>query len=237
VTVQLPAPGNFTLSSDADSPDIDGAFNLIWTDSEGANNYSLYMFDKDITEINESLTLLANQTAISPFPISGLSEGEYYFAVVAYNNTGETMSNTEYVLVQFLPPGDFDLSSDADTPDTDGAFDLIWTSSEGADNYSLYMFDKMITEINSSLTLLANQTATSPFPISGLVNGEYYFAILAYNEHGATMSDNEYVIVFIPDSNGDKTVIIIPGYSFILILCIGFILVFLLIKKSYQKIK
>ncbi len=130
-------------------------------------------------------------------------------------------------------PGNFSLFSDADDPDPDGAFDLIWTDSEGADNYSVYMFDKFITEINESLTLHANQTAISPFPISGLLNDEYYFTILAYNENGATMSNNEYIIVYLPDSNGDK--IIIPGYSFILILSIGFIVSLLLVKNTLHK--
>jgi len=132
-------------------------------------------------------------------------------------------------------PGNFFLTIDKNVVYEGGNITFFWTASEGADNYSVYMFDRLITEINSSLTLRANQTAISPFPISGLVNGEYYFTILAYNEHAATMSDNEYIIVYLSDSNGDKTVIVIPGYSFILILSIGFIVSLLLVKNILRK--
>jgi len=226
-------PGDFSLSSDADNPDPDGAFIINWTDSEGADYYTLYLSNSPITYVSKNHMLITNVTEPGEVPLSGLRTGEYFIAAVAYNGTGQKFSNNVQVTVQLPAPGNFTLSSDADAPDTDGAFNLIWTDSEGADNYSVYMFDKFITEINESLTLLANQTAISPFPISGLLNDEYYFTILAYNENGATMSDNEYIIVYLPVSNGDK--IIIPGYSFILILSIGFIVSLLLVKNTLHK--
>jgi len=97
-------PRDFTLDSDAGNPDNDGEFNLSWTDSEGADNYSVYMSDKNITYISKKFDLLVYQTAASTFSISGLKEGDYYFVVVAYNNTGETMSNN---VVHVTIPGGF----------------------------------------------------------------------------------------------------------------------------------
>ncbi|MFX1312755.1 MAG: NosD domain-containing protein [Promethearchaeota archaeon] len=190
-------PGNFTLSSNAESPDLDGTFNLTWTNSEGADNYSIYLYDKNINYIHKNLTLLADQNATSPFSISGLEYGDYYFVVVAYNETGQTFSNNIYVRVEF-PPGEFILTSDAGTPDIDGTFSLTWTNSEGADNYSIYLYDDNITYIHEDLTLLADQNATSPFLISGLKSGDYFFVVVAYNETGEIFSNNIYVRVEIP---------------------------------------
>ncbi|MFX1573950.1 MAG: M1 family metallopeptidase [Promethearchaeota archaeon] len=99
-TVGFQNPGSFTLSSDADDPDTDGAFNLIWTDSDGADNYSIYLHNSKITEINETLTTVVSQTAVSPFSITGLSSGDYYYIIVAYNETGQTMSNCIHITVK-----------------------------------------------------------------------------------------------------------------------------------------
>ena len=200
ITVQRPPPGDIALSSDAGTPDIDGDFNLIWNISLGAENYSIYSYNSEITQINGSLTSIAFQNATSSFPISGLPDGEYYFIVVAHNQKGDTMSNNINVTVQKAPilPSSFVLSSDADVPDDNGLFDLIWTSSDGADNYSIYMYNNMITEINGSLTIIANQTATSPHLISGLTDGDFYFVAVAYNQYGNTTSNNVHITVLIP---------------------------------------
>ena len=196
VTVQIP-PDSFVLSSDVELPDDDGIFNLIWTTSDWADNYSIYMHNNVITQINGSLTTMANQNATSPFAITGLSSDEYYFVVVAHNQYGDTMANNVHVSIQ-IPPDSFVLSSDAYFPDDDGIFNLIWSTSDLADNYSIYMYDNLITQINGSLTIMASQNATLPFAIAGLSSGEYYFVVVAYNQYGDMMSNNIQIIVQIP---------------------------------------
>lgn len=98
------APSSFILSSDAENPDTDGIFNLNWTNSDRADNYSLYTYDKYITEINGSLSLLSDQMAVSPYEIN-VNDGTYYYIVVAHNNYGDALSNCIEIVVQ--------------TPDTD----------------------------------------------------------------------------------------------------------------------
>jgi len=85
-------PGEFSLETNTGNHDKDGKFNLSWTNSEGADNYSIYMSNKNITYISKKFDLLVYQTSASSFSISGLKEGDYYFVIVAYNKTGETMS-------------------------------------------------------------------------------------------------------------------------------------------------
>ena len=180
-------PDPFYLYSDSDDPDTDGNFNLIWTDSDKADNYSIYTYTSQITEINGSLTLLAYQTANSAFSISGLGSGCYYYIIVAYNSFNNTVSNCISVDVKF-PPGEFTLSSDAGNPDDDGFFNLIWTDSAFADNYSIFQHNSFISNINDSLSIIANQTALSPFLLSK-PSGIFYFIAVAYNETGSTLSN------------------------------------------------
>ena len=220
-------PGDFSLSSDAGIPDVDGAFNLIWTNSEGADNYSLYMSNETITYVSKKHTALAVQSAVSPFPISGLSNGDYYFAVVAYNEKDQKFSNNVHITVGIGLPGGFTLSSDADDPDTNGAFELSWTDSEGADNFSVYTYNHPITEINGSLTNLAFQAIISSFPISGLSNGEYYYLVVAHNKMGDTLSNCIQVNVLL----SGETSFEIPGYDCVFIYCAVLIISLVLIKK------
>ena len=186
-------PGNFTMNSSAESPDLDGKFNLTWTESIGADNYSVYMSDSPIEYISKKFDLLAYQTATTPFSMS-LKKGEYYFRVVAYNETGETMSLDD-VHVSIPGPNAFSLDNNAGDPDTDGNFDLSWMDSERAVNYSVFRYHKRITSINESLTLISDQTTATTYHVTGLPNGKYYFAVAAYNEMGYTLSNSVEIVV------------------------------------------
>ena len=195
-------PGDFILNHTADDPDKDGSFNLTWTSSPGADNYSVFIYDKSIAYISNRLTKLADKDAQTPFTISGLATGEYYCVVVAYNDTGEILSNNVHVTVERPKPGNFNLNSDSDTPvDTDGSFNLSWTVADGADNYSLYTYDGLITQINESVTNIVNQTTLLSSPITGLLNGDYFYAVMAYNATGETLSNNIQVKVRILPGN------------------------------------
>ena len=97
-------PGNFTLSSDADPIDIDGAFNLSWTPSDGVDSYSVYYSEDSITYVSKRYTTFVNDDAISPYTITNLETGDYYFYVVAYNGTGQKFSNNIHISVQ-IPGG------------------------------------------------------------------------------------------------------------------------------------
>ncbi|MFX1569230.1 MAG: ABC transporter substrate-binding protein [Promethearchaeota archaeon] len=189
-------PGVFYLNCTAENPDYDGKFNLTWTNSAGADNYTVYMSDKPMTYISKNFeTFDTYQTASSPYSMY-FTKGEYYFRVVAYNKTGETMSSEVHVSVP--GPGPFSLSHKAGDPDTDGKFDLIWTTSERADNYSIIRYSKSIIDINNSLTFVANHTTEKSFTVTGLRNGKYYFAVAAYNEMGFTLSNDVEIEVQIP---------------------------------------
>ncbi len=223
-------PGDFTLSSNAGNPDNNGIFDLSWTTSSYANNYSVYRYSHYITEINGSLTLLASEITDLTLALSGYDDGTYYFIVVAHNDYGDTKSNCIPINVE-LPalPGDFTLSTNAGNPDNDGGFDLTWTAASGATNYSVYRSSSYITVIDGSVTLLASEITDLTWALSGYEDGIYYFIVVAHNDNGDTLSNCVEINVIISG---------IPGYDSALILLTVVGISFLLIKsKLKRKIK
>ncbi len=192
-------PGLFSIFSDADDPDTDGNFDITWSPSAYADNYSLYVYSSLITEINDSLTLLLNEVTDLSYGASGYSDGTYYFLVVAKNENGNTNSSNYMVKVEIPVPGLFIMLSDADDPDTDGNFNIIWSSSANADNYSLYVHSSLITEINDSLTLLLDEVTDLSYEVFDYSDGTFYFAVVAKNTYGTTLSNNIEVVVEIEE--------------------------------------
>ena len=237
VTVDHPnPPGDFVLSSDAGDPDIDGSFDLTWSSSSGAINYTVYRFSKFITHINGSLTNLVDETGVLTLPLTGYTDGSYYFLVVAHNNDGDTLSNCIEVIVAIsILPGDFVLSSDAGDPDTDGDFDLTWGSSSGASNYSVYLGSSFITEITESLINLADETGALTHALTGYTSGIYCFIVVAHNDNGDTLSNCIDVTVAIPPPQTPD----IPGYDLLYVIGLVSIITTALIinKRRNFKIK
>jgi len=210
VEIQDP-PSPFTLSSDAGSPDANGDFNLTWTPSTYANNYSLYVYSSLITEINGSLTLLLEEVTDLSFEEFNYADGTYFFAVVAKNAYGTMLSNNiEIVVERPVLPSPFTLSSDAESPDANGDFDLTWTPSTYADNYSLYVYSSLITEINGSLTLLLDEVTDLSYEAFDYADGTYYFVVVAKNAFGTMLSNNIEVVVEIEEPAQDTE---IPGFE------------------------
>ncbi|MFX0005845.1 MAG: hypothetical protein ACFFA7_07435 [Promethearchaeota archaeon] len=152
----------------------------------------------------------------------------------AFCSISGSISRTIDVINPNVKPSSFILSSNAGSPDPDGIFDLTWTTAFGVDNYSLFRHSSFISEINSTLTTLANQTALSPFPLSGFSNGTYYFIVRAYNRIGVTDSNVISVTVLITSGNGEP-LSNIPGYGLIWIISIVIFVTGIIIKRIFKK--
>jgi len=116
-----------------------------------------------------------------------------------------------------LPPYLFNLSSNAGNPDDDGSFDLFWTESLRAKNYSVYQHSSHITDINISLTLVDEDLTNTLLNLSEYENGAYYFIVEAFNDYGSILSNNILVEVQIPSKA-------IPFGNFYLVLSFATIL-------------
>ncbi|MFX0043355.1 MAG: hypothetical protein ACFE8L_10620 [Candidatus Hodarchaeota archaeon] len=107
MSYKLKAPSDFTLNSDAGTPeDDDGEFTFTWDSADRAVNYSIYRYHQFISEINGSLILVAEGLTSLTYPLSGYANGTYYFVVVAYNINGDyTISNCIEIIVA-IPPSE-----------------------------------------------------------------------------------------------------------------------------------
>ncbi|MFX1392897.1 MAG: SBBP repeat-containing protein [Promethearchaeota archaeon] len=180
-------PGGFKLDSNAGDPDTDGTFNLTWSKSIGADNYSVYSHDAYIHQIKNNGTLEDQGIEELNYTISGLVSGDYYYIVIAFNETGNTSSNCLKVSIR-IPPRAFNLFTDADDPDTDGNFNLTWSKSIGADNYSIYRSNNLISNLDNCIEIKSNIINLN-YTVSGISSGTHYFIIVAYNRTGFTLSD------------------------------------------------
>lgn len=244
LTISLfPLPGNFSLTSDAANPDLDGNFTLSWGSSADASNYSIYQHSSYISEINISIILVKegiihNNYTLYNYTLSNYLNGTYYFIILATNFVGSTLSNCISINVSIpappKPPGNFTLSSNAITPDDDGNFTLFWSISYRAINYSVYQYSKFISEINSSLNLLARGLTNNSLKIFDYVNGTYYFIVLASNNVGINLSDCILITVSIPPlMEPEEPQNKIRGYSIFFILTM--IVVYGLVIKNIRR--
>ncbi|MHA1275117.1 MAG: hypothetical protein ACTSQS_17060, partial [Promethearchaeota archaeon] len=87
------APSPFNLTTDAENPEIDGSFNLNWTKSVDADNYTLYKDDQPITAVTGDLEVVINETTNLSYHYEENQEGTWYFAVLAKNSLGSILSN------------------------------------------------------------------------------------------------------------------------------------------------
>lgn len=96
-------PDDFYLTSDAESSEYDNSFNLNWTNSYGADNYSILHYNHFIYEFNDSLIILVNQSAISPYKVKmpNMNDETLYFVIIAYNESGYALSNCISVFFGF----------------------------------------------------------------------------------------------------------------------------------------
>ncbi|MFX0029925.1 MAG: hypothetical protein ACFE8B_11990 [Candidatus Hermodarchaeota archaeon] len=184
-------PSLFTLNSDATTPDFDGTFKLTWTDSINAKNYTIYNHTSYITEINASVGSIEGITT-NEYDVLDLPDGTYYYMIQARNEYGNTTSNYNSITV-CRTPGAFDLSTNTTLPhDNDGIFGLNWTTSEHAENYSIYIRDipsfedTRATKDTTGATLYAsgitsNQTIVD---LSSYGNQFWYIIVIAYNSYG-----------------------------------------------------
>ena len=147
-----------------------------------------------------------------------------------------------------IPPGAFELDTNATLPDTDGLFLLNWSESVGADTYSLYW--STTPDVDDSDILYIEDLINETMLIKGFSSGTYYFRKASNNKTGATRSKNELKITIeipsleIPSTsdeggNGgnDGEDSAISGYNPIFLLGILCVVLMVLTKKYKNSIK
>ncbi len=72
----------------------------------------------------------------------------------------------------------------------EGNFWISWNAATLADNYTIYSYSSMITEINGSLTYEGYAGINTKWQIINKARGTYYIVIAARNKAGTTISNN-----------------------------------------------
>ncbi len=234
-------PGDINLTSTANVPeDLDGSFQLNWNISKYADNYSLYRDTSFINDPTTAILIVAGNTNRT-YNITSLTNGTYYYIVVAFNEYGNMSSNCLEINVTLYPPGFFMLYSTAGSPDNDGNFNLNWDVSKYTNNYSLYWDTSFINDPTIA-NLIVEGNTNRTYNIIGLTNGRYYYIVVAFNKCGNKTSNCLDVLVQIDsgnigdddddddDDDGDGEPIIL-SYDILILVSIFAIVSVILIKK------
>ncbi|MFW9866331.1 MAG: hypothetical protein ACFFEN_09580 [Candidatus Thorarchaeota archaeon] len=201
-------------NEDFGGPIVDATVTYLWVYGQGI-----------LTDLNSDGIYEVNLTTIMV--------GVYNLEIIAYKGANYEVESFQLTIIITNPIELFILSSSADIPDLDGTFYLVWITSEYADNYSIYVYSSKITQINSSVILYDAHVYDSPYLISGLSNGIYYYVVIAFNEYGNVSSNCIQVIV-----SRNFTKFTIPGYNlFTLIVIISVFSVIIIKKKLGHKNK
>ncbi|TXT62350.1 MAG: conserved membrane protein of unknown function [Promethearchaeota archaeon] len=143
-------PGSFTLNSTADSPDKDGRFTLSWSESQYADSYEIYQNNTLLAELDSSQRT---------YEISGLTNGDYKFEVVALNDYGESSDDIEVTVLITI---DYEVSMETEIVHPDDLARFRITLENINTNFSA----APVSGINVSLTLYAENNSTE-FTIYG----------------------------------------------------------------------
>ncbi|MBD3254237.1 MAG: hypothetical protein GF383_04050 [Candidatus Lokiarchaeota archaeon] len=196
------SPMSFSLSLGDYLPgefDNDGDVNLFWSSDApfDAFNYTLYNHTSFITDINDTLEINIQDITETNYLLEDLSDGTYYYKIVAFNEYGNSTSDCEEIKV-CRTPSNFDLSTNVTTPyDEDGIFGLNWSFSEFAENYSIYYkkedpidgnwdTDPLVEIYQSEIS---NQINGINVNFSSEANGIYYFLVVANNSYESFIQD------------------------------------------------
>ena len=227
ITLIVSTPPLFTLSSNAGTPDTDGSFTLTWISSDGANNYSVYRYFNYITEINGSLTPLAEEITDLSLTLSGYSDGTYYFIIVAYNIYGENLSNCvkiDVVITKSLTIISPDASSSWEINSTQY---IYWNSTGNMSNVRIELYNNgiFVMEIISSNP---NNGEFYWFVSSELVDSKNYRIKIIYVSDSSVFDYSDYFEIKHSTSPPSG----IPGYDITFLLgIISIIGVYLTRKK------
>jgi len=229
-------PDAFTLSSTASEPDDDdGAFDLNWESADGALTYSVYEYSSFINQINGSLTLLASDITDLTLPLSGYSDGTYYFIVVAQNDYGDTLSNCIKVDVQIPVVIDgitVTTPNSSSTWETGTSQSITWTSTGNiADvKIELYKGGVLLMEIISVTPNDGSYILTVP---TDLVDDTDYQIRISDASDSATYDESPNFTLTTADTGDGKPDI--PGYNLLFLLGIIFTISIISIRKLLKR--
>jgi hypothetical protein len=203
-TPNLIIPAAPNLNNIVPNPSLTGYIEISWTPVSNVNQYHLYRSTSPISNIS-GLTAIANLTALT-YHDNITINGTYYYVVTARNASGESsISNCVNISIILYPPiPNHPASPILDTivpnPNNSGNLTLYWNIVDGATTYLIYRDTSIITSVENLNPI--NSVSINYYFDSGLINGTYYYVIVAVNSSGASnLSNCESVYISIPSTS------------------------------------
>ncbi len=194
-------PGPFnTMFSDVESPwDLDGVFTINWSNSLGADNYTIF-YSSNPNIDGGGGDFIYDQDLINFSRTMSLPDGIYFIRLLSQNSTGITWSMDELIVNISIgsppnPPGPFNTYfTDVESPwDTDGIFTINWTNSIGADNYTIF-FSSNPNIDGGAGDFIYDQGLTIYSRVMNLTNGIYFIRLQSLNSTGFMWSMDELIV-------------------------------------------
>ncbi|WP_168122328.1 DUF4832 domain-containing protein [Paenibacillus sp. HB172176] len=172
------APANLSAAAG------DGAVQLSWTPSAGAEDYTVLRSEVSGT----GYQLVADAIAGTGYQDSGLTNGvAYYYVVKANNNIGSSGNSNEASAVPLAASAPAAPGGLTAVPGNNQVA-LSWNAVAGAAGYSVYRSDISGT----GYVLIANQASGTAVVDYGVSNGQtYYYVVQAYNAGGSSGNSGE----------------------------------------------
>jgi len=186
----ITGPEAFFLYSPANGVQIDAnALYLMWNPSINADKYEVYL--SPAQDFHSQPT----ETTAPVLWVSGLAQGQtYYWKVVAKNSLGQKTSNSGILWSFSVKPADIPPSAPGsfvlltplnDAQDMSVNPTLLWSSSEGADFYSVWFG----SQLPISQTQIVYEPSYAPGPLEEATT--YYWTVTAHNAYGDTPAQGD----------------------------------------------
>ncbi|NVM29837.1 MAG: right-handed parallel beta-helix repeat-containing protein, partial [Candidatus Helarchaeota archaeon] len=190
-----------TLDPIVPNPDYDGLIALNWSSAENATIYYVYV---DVSVITNVSALTPIKTTIDTNEEVQLTDGTYYFVVVAGNlGFNGSLSNCVNVTVNIQYPVTTPiLLPITPNPSYDGLINLDWSDATNATVYYIYRHFTNITNI-TGLVPIANANQSNYLDITNDNTTWYYVIVagnLAYNSSISNCENVTVTIVPIPET-------------------------------------
>lgn len=173
VKVKPPKPSSFSTN---DSTAVDGEFELDWSNSAGADDYTVRRRRQSSSGTWGSWSYETRSSTSREYGYRYLSEGDWQFQVRGNTDGvgGGSWKGTVGVAVEYRPPVPDDIDSPASNHN--GLYWVTWDSSSGALRYVLQV--KHVEGSNPQWETIYNGSATSRY-ITDPTQGFFYYRVRA----------------------------------------------------------
>ena len=204
--------------------------NSVAMSSDGTYIATQIYHDYDFGEI----ILFKNSSSVPFWSYQVESADNNGYEAIALSKDGKYIATTTRYNVYLFDrdkssPQPFELTTDAEIPDSDGKFYLNWTDSQNADNYSIYRASSPISINKHNVYIVGTGITNLSYYVEGIPSGEYYFAVEAYNEIGKQLSKNIFIWV--------HTTSTVAGYEIFIIIASLSLLTIATLRTTRKRLK